>query len=176
MSGERITWWTVFGIFALILLLTLWGAYITLFAVSIPEGVAFLLGFILFFLLGNRLLFGYANLIITLDTYLSDGELSREKLIDKAKEPRELVGELSLLSLIALWLKDIDYYRYAYYGVFALLLLMAVLTKLNLFGSLTVGNYIEGSFWGALVVTFLVWSLDIMTHYLMGEAIEKEVK
>jgi putative Ca2+/H+ antiporter (TMEM165/GDT1 family) len=176
MSKERLTWWVIFGIFSIILLMTLTGAYITLFAMSIPEGLAFVLGLIIFLLLGNRLLFGYAGLVVTLEDFLAEREIEREYVASKSKEPLEITKELSLISLLTLWLKDLDYYRYAYYGIFSLLLLTAVLTKLNLFGSLTIGNYIEGSFWGASVITFFVWALDLMSHYLMTEAMEKEVR
>jgi len=173
MSAERATWWVVFGIFFLILLATLFGIYITLLVSAVPEGLAFLLGFIVFLLLGNRLLFGYSNLILTLDTFLSTGEIDRQKLLSRAKEPAELTKELGIPSLIFMWMKDLDYYRYAYYGIFSLLLLVAVLTKLNLLGSLSIGNYIEGSFWGASVVTFFVWSLDITSHYLVRETLNR---
>ncbi|WP_457600147.1 hypothetical protein [Hydrogenivirga sp.] len=175
MSAERVTWWVVFAVFSLILLSTLFGAYIAVLAVAIPEGLAFLLGLIAFLLLGNRLLFGYSNLILALEGFLSERELDRERLIKKTGEPLERVKELGVLSLLGLWLKDIDYYRYAYYGIFTLTLLLSLLTKLNLLGSLSVGNYIEGAFWGAAVVTFLIWSLDVVSHYLMGEALEREV-
>ncbi len=174
MSTERVTWWVVFGVFSIVLLSTLFGAYITLFALTIPEGLAFLLGLIVFLLLGNRLLFGYSSLTLTLDAFLSDREIDRRKLMGRAKGPAELTKELSILSLILMWMKDLDYYRYAYYSMFSLLLLIAVLTKLNLFGSLSVGNYVEGSFWGACVVTLFVWSLDTISHYLVGEALAKE--
>ncbi len=173
MNGERLTWWVVFGAFALILMLSLLGIYISFVAFTLPEGVAFLLGFMIFLLLGNRLVFGYSNLILTLDAVASGGEIDRRKLLNKLKEPVQITENLSDLSLIALWVRDLDYYRYAYYGIFALLLLLAVLTKLNLFGSLSVGNYVEGSLWGAAVVTFVVWSLELMSRYLLFEVLGK---
>ena len=57
-------------------------------------------------------------------------------------------------------LKDLDYYRYAYYGVFLLLTLFTLLTKFNLLGDFVIGRYVEGVFWGAATVTFFVWGLE----------------
>lgn len=172
MSAERATWWSVFAVFLIILLLTFFTAYVSLLAVTIPEGLAYVTGLVIFFLLGNRLLFGYAGLIITMDHLLKEEELDRERLIEKTKTPLEMVKDLSNLTLIGLWMKDVDYYRYAYYGIFSLLLLLALLSRMKL---VEFGNYIEGSFWGAATVTTLVWSLDMTAHYMIGKILEKEV-
>ncbi len=172
MSAERVSWWSVFAVFLIMLLLTFFTAYISLLALTIPEGIAYVMGLIIFLLLGNRLLFGYAGLVITIDRFLNEEELDREKLLEKTKTPLDIVKSLSNLTLIGLWMKDVDYYRYAYYGVFSLLLLLALLSRMKL---IEFGNYIEGSFWGAATVTTLVWSLDITAHYLIGKIFEKEV-
>ncbi len=172
MSAERATWWSVFAVFLIILLLTFFTAYVSLLAVTIPEGLAYVTGLVIFFLLGNRLLFGYAGLIITMDRLLKEEELDRKRLIEKTKTPLEGVKDLSNLTLIGLWIKDVDYYRYAYYGIFSLLLLLALLSRVKL---VEFGNYVEGSFWGAATVTTLVWSLDMTAHYLIGKILEKEV-
>ncbi len=172
MSAERATWWSVFAVFLIILLLTFFTAYVSLLAVTIPEGLAYVTGLVIFFLLGNRLLFGYAGLIITMDHLLKEEELDRERLIEKTKTPLEMVKDLSNLTLIGLWMKDVDYYRYSYYGIFSLLLLLALLSRMKL---VEFGNYVEGSFWGAATVTTLVWSLDMTAHYMIGKILEKEV-
>ncbi len=172
MSAERVTWWSVFAVFFIILLLTFFTAYISLLALTIPEGLAYIVGLIIFLLLGNRLLFGYAGLLITLENLLKEEELDRDRLVEKSKAPLEMVKDLSNIALIALWLKDVDYYRYTYYGIFSLLMLFALLSKMDL---IEFGNYVEGSFWGASAVTVLIWSLDISAHYLMGRILEKEV-
>ncbi len=173
MNAERVTWWVVFLAFSVVLFLVFFTVYIALLATTIPEGVAYILGLAIFLLLGNRLLFGYGSMILTLDNLIEGREVNRENLINKAKQPSEMVSEASNLSLVIMWLKDLDHYRYTYYGLFSLLMLLALLSKLKLFGSLAVGNYVEGSFWGASTVTVVVWSLDIIAHYLMGKASEK---
>ncbi len=172
MTLEKGSWIAVFLLLLLIIFLAVLGIYIGTVVSAAPEVASFLLGFIVFFLLANKLLFGYSGLILTLQAIRSEKEIDKEKLKEKSKTPHAITEELEYKDLIFLWLKDIDYYRYTYYGIFSLLLLIWLLMKLDLFGILIGAGYLEGAFWGAAVVSFLVWTLDLTAHYLFSEILE----
>lgn len=166
MNWEKIAWWTFWITFGFLIFLLFYGLTISFITASSVE-IAYLLGLISFLLLGNRLLFGYGWLSNLLDNVLSVKEvdfLQKEKVKERLEkrnfEPEETLQELSFKALIMLLLKDLDYYRYTYYGIFLLLTLITLMAKLNLLGEFIIGKYIEGVFWGAATITFFVWGLE----------------
>lgn len=168
MSLESVVWWFWFTLFFMILL-NFFTSFFSLLAFIGPGSLAYFTGLVLFLLLGNRLLFGYAGLLITMDRFLKEGELDRGKLVKKINAPLEMVKDISSTALVAMLLKDLDYYRYVFYGIFSLLLIFALLSRLKF---TELGNYIRGSFWGAATVTFFVWSLDVIVHYLVNRVLK----
>ncbi len=166
MNYEKIAWWIFWLSFGFVLVLLFYGISITFLTATSVE-LAYILGVLSFLLLGNRLLFGYGWIANLLDGVISSKEIQsydREKLKDRLEkknfEPEERLRELSFTALVMLALKDLDYYRYAYYGVFLLLAVLTLLAKFNMLGNFVIGRYIEGVFWGASTVTFFVWGLE----------------
>ncbi len=166
MNWERIAWWIFWITFGFILFLIFMGISIAFITATSVE-FAYILGLLSFLLLGNRLLFGYGWIASILDTVISTKQITerqkdllKERLEKKNYEPLEKLQELSFKALIMIFLKDLDYYRYSYYGIFLLLTLITIMTKFNLLGEFVIGKYIEGVFWGAATVTFFVWGLE----------------
>ncbi len=166
MNWEKIAWWIFWLTFALVLVIAFYGVSLAILSATSVE-FAYLLGLISFLLLGTRLLFGYGWIANLLDKVISlkkitfsQKEALKERLERRNLEPLERLQDLSFKALIMIALKDLDYYRYAYYGIFLLLTLFTLLTKFNLLGDFVIGRYVEGVFWGAATVTFFVWGLE----------------
>ena len=166
---ENIVGGLVFALF-LILLLTGIVGFVLLWP-KYPEDVAFLLGFLSFWILANRLLFGYGQFINFSELLLSGIEPDRDYIMGKIGQPRPLMETLALPFLMIAWLQELDKYKYTYYTAFLLLTLLSVLFKFNLLGYGIVGNYIEGTFWGAAVITFIVFSLELIAHTYVDDII-----
>ncbi|NPB08537.1 MAG: hypothetical protein GXN96_06375 [Aquificae bacterium] len=174
MRTESVFQWGLILLLAALLFFAFTGILVSFLVTALtPEGFAFLLGFIGAWVFANRLLFGYGSFLITADAILQDREVNREEIEKKTREPKERLEGLSLVSLMALWLQNLDYYRYAYYGLFTLLLILMLLSKFNLLGALIIGDYLEGAFWGAAVVTLFVFAFEITASYLLGKLEEK---
>ncbi|RUM28924.1 MAG: hypothetical protein DSY42_07550 [Aquifex sp.] len=176
MSVQGTIQWLLVILLASMLFLAFTGMFIsTLLITFSAEGLAFLFGFLGALVFANKLLFGYGSFVITAEAFLANKEIDRRKLVKKTKEPEERTQNLSIPSLLMLWLQSLDYYRYAYYGLFTLMLILMLLSKFNLLGALIIGNYLEGAFWGASVVTFFVFALELTAKYLMDRIIEEVV-
>ncbi|WP_456384586.1 hypothetical protein [Persephonella sp.] len=166
MNYERVAWWIFWIAFGLLLFLLFYGMTL-IFLTSTSVEFAYLLGLVSFLLIGNRLIFGYGWIAYILDSVISLKQIRdehtqkvKEKLQTRAMEPEEKLKELSFKAMIMLLLKDQDYYRYAYYGIFLLLTVLTLLAKFNLLGEFVIGKYLEGVFWGAATVTFFVWGVE----------------
>ena len=136
----------------------------TLFWSLLPEDWAFLAGLLVFWLLANKLLFGYGQFIQTAERFLADAAIDVEGIRTRVHHPLEWLESLALSSLLTTWLHDLDKYRYTFYAAYLVVALFTMLTKFNLLGYNLVGNYLEGAFWGASVVAFLVLALDLTAH------------
>jgi len=159
---ERIVWGVVFIALLVFLAIQLLGLALTwpLF----PEDWAFLLGLLIFWLLANKLLFGYGAYIQTAESFLADIGVDEARLRDRLPQPEEWLKLLAVTSLLSAWLNELDKYRYTYYAAYLILALFTILTKFNLLGYNLIGNYLEGAFWGASVVSFFVLALDLVAH------------
>ena len=177
MRAETAVQWSLIFLMALLLFFAFTGIFISTLTLALtPEGFSFLLGLLGAWLFANKLLFGYGSFLFTAEAVLNNQEVNREELEKKTNQPKEQIAQLSIVSLMFLWLQSLDYYRYAYYGLFTLFLILMLLTKFNLLGALIVGNYLEGAFWGAAVVTLFVFALEVTANYLMGELLEREAQ
>jgi hypothetical protein len=182
MNYEKIAWWIFWLAFGLVIFLLLYGLALAIFS-STPIELTYLLGVVSFGLFANKLLFGYGWVANILDNVISNEEI-KDEVVNSAKDrldkqniqPREAIDYLSFSALITLILKDLDYYKYAYYGIFMLLALLTLLTKFNLLGNLIVGKYLEGLFWGAATTTFFVWGLEQLAKVSFSEFLNMNLK
>ncbi len=164
---ERLVWSLVFIFLLVFLMIQLLG--LALSWPLLPEDWAFILGLLVFWLLANKLLFGYGLYISLAEGVLADVEFDEEKLRRRIHQPEEWLRPLALASLLVAWLNELDKYRYAYYAAYLVVALFTILTKFNMLGYDLIGNYLEGAFWGATVVSFFVFALDIVAHTYPGE-------
>ena len=171
---ENIVGGLVFALFLILLLAGIVG--FVLFWPKFPEDVAFILGFLSFWLLANRLLFGYGQFINFAELLLQGREYDREYVMSRISLPRQILETLALSVLLITWLRELDKYKYTYYTAFLLITLLSVLFKFNLLGYGLVGNYIEGTFWGAAVVTFIVFALELIAHTYVDDLLSVETK
>ncbi|HHB90518.1 MAG TPA: hypothetical protein ENK60_04350 [Anaerolineae bacterium] len=160
--AEQIVWSLVLVLLLAFVLVQLLG--LVLLWPLLPEDWAFLAGLLVFWLLANRLLFGYGQFIQTAERFLADVAIDVEGIRAKVHHPAEWLESLALGSLLTAWLHDLDKYRYTFYTAYLIVALFTMLTKFNLLGYNLVGNYLEGAFWGASVVGFLVLALDLTAH------------
>ena len=167
---ERLVWSLVFILLLVFLIVQLLG--LALAWPLLPEDWAFILGLLVFWLMANKLLFGYSLYINLAENFLSDVELDEAKLRRRIHQPEEWLRPLALASLLVAWLNELDKYRYTYYAAYLVVALFAILTKFNMLGYNLIGNYLEGAFWGATVVTFFVFALDIVAHTYPGELLD----
>ncbi len=135
-------------------------------AKATPEELAFFLGLFGFFLLANPLIFGYAALL----NFLGDvarGHAKAETAYKALGTPQELQDEKAVLTLAVLWFNQLAPYRYAYYGFFLLLLLIALAPQLAgpAFGW---GGVLIGLMWGAAVPTVVVFGLEIAAGWQLA--------
>ncbi|WP_029521592.1 hypothetical protein [Persephonella sp. IF05-L8] len=164
MNYEKIAWFIFWLTFGFLILMLFYGFSVLVLTATSVE-FAYLLGLVSFLILGNRLLFGYGWIANLLDNVISFKQITseyRQKLEEKLqdKQPEEMIREFSFKALLILAFKDLDYYRYAYYGIFLLLVLITLMAKFNLLGEMVIGKYIEGVFWGSATAVFFVWGLE----------------
>jgi len=141
-------------------------------AKATPEELAFFLGLFGFFLLANPLIFGYAGLL----NFLGDaarGQARAETAYKALGTPIELQDEKAALTLALLWFNQLAPYRYAYYGLFLLLLLVALAPQLAgpVFGW---GGVLIGLMWGAAVPTVVVFGLELATGWQLAGLLQAE--
>ena len=144
--------------FLLLALILFFGA--ALFAKATPEELAFALGLFGFLLLANPLLFGYAGLLGFL-TEVQAGSARPERVAEATNAPLELLKDLAGAALAAFWLRELAPYRYTYYGLFLVLLLVALAPQLA--GGWAFAGVLTGVLWGASVPTVLVFGLELAT-------------
>ncbi len=140
----------------------------------LPEEIAFVLGFALFYLLANRLLFAYGHLSAYLD------KLSRDELSEADKErayvksgagKHGLVTQLTHFGIATIWLDRYEPYRYTYLGIYLALAALVVVINLNPLAGLTTGSVLEGLFWGGTVVSLFVLAADMLVRWQYVQAV-----
>ncbi len=155
--------------FLLLALLLFFGA--VLFASATPEELAFALGLFGFLLLANPLIFGYAGLLGFL-AEVQAGTAKPETVAEATRTPVEILERLGGLALAAFWIRELAPYRYAYYGFFLLLLLIALAPQL-VGGGFAWAGALAGVLWGAAVPTVLVFGLEL-TAFARVAALARE--
>ena len=159
--------WVLFGltlIYALgVFLGILWAV------VLMPHELAFIWGLIGFLLLGSRLISDYGWLAGLLEGLLAH-KVSESEAVDQVRQrsPLLAVQELALHLLLLGKLRETEFFRYAYYGIFFLLLLVTVALQLIPEIGIILST-VTGLFWGAATAVFFVWVLDMGVQYLMDE-------
>ena len=178
LNAERLVWSLALVILAAFIIIQLLGLF--LLWPLLPEDWAFLAGLLVFWLLANKLLFGYGQFIQLAEAFLADAAMDAERVRAKIRHPGEWLEALTKASLFTVWLNDLDKYRYTFYTAYLVVALFTMLTKFNLLGYNLVGNYLEGAFWGASVVAFLTLALDLAAHTypadLLAQAAEAPVE
>ncbi len=162
LNAERLVWSLMLILLLAFIVVQVLG--LILLWPLLPEDWAFLAGLLIFWLLANKLLFGYGQFIQVAERFLADVSINVEDVRAKVHHPAEWLESLALGSLLTAWLHDLDKYRYTFYATYLVVALFTMLTKFNLLGYNLVGNYLEGAFWGASVVAFLVLALDLTAH------------
>jgi len=156
-------------LWGLLLVLAAWGLAVGV-AFATPQELAMLLGFAGFMLLAGRLLFGYGGLIAFAEAAGAGSEPDRAQAEAEARVPEP--ERLGLAALAGFWLAALDPYRYAFYAVYLLLLLITLATKLvlplpDMWAWIAGSSLIEGVFWGASIVALLVWALGAAAAVLV---------
>lgn len=176
---QRVLWWIVFGIFIAVIVLGIF--LFSLVIAAHPEAAAFVIGFLGFWLFANRLIFGYGGIANAAKAFL-DGEIpDKSEIAQKiAKSPEaaqlQKLEDLSVAALLSMWLSSLEPFKYAYYLGFFLVFLIAALFELNIISSIVIGPIAEAVMLGAAIPTLLVWGLELLAGYYVGQALIKAVK
>ncbi len=176
---QRVLWWIVFGIFIAVIVLGIF--LFSLVIAAHPEAAAFVIGFLGFWLFANRLIFGYGGIANAAKAFL-DGEIPDKseiaQKITKSPEAAQLqkLEDLSVAALLSMWLSSLEPFKYAYYLGFFLVFLIAALFELNIISSIVIGPIAEAVTLGAAIPTLLVWGLELLASYYVGQALMKAVK
>ncbi len=176
---ERILWWITLGLFILIIVLGTF--FLTALVATNPETVAFLLGFLGFWLFANRLIFSFSQIANAASSVASGEDVEKEEIAKKlVKREGEVklrnLTELSIAALLSMWRGSLEPFKYSYYLAFFLLFLFSVLFELNIISSLVFGPIVEALTLGAAIPTVLVWGLELLSDYYLTKAIVKALE
>ncbi len=144
----------------------------------LPEEVAFVLGFALFYLLANRLLFGYGNLSAYLDKIAKDEVTDADKMKAYEKSGANkhgVVDQLTHFGIATIWLDRYEPYRYTYLGIYLALATLVIVLNLNPITGLTTGSILEGVFWGGTVVSLFVLGADVLVRWQYAQTVVEPV-
>ncbi len=189
MIRERETAWRldwrrhlVFALLAAVFALSVAGLAFGLAAAvpvtPLPQEIAFALGLLVFALLGNRLLFGYGFLVSYLQAVhagRTDPKQDQRAFMRSRAWPVHRAGELTRAGVALFWAERLDPDRYAFFGAFALLLLVTAVTALDPVANLLTGGFLEGAVWGAAVPVFFVFLLEALARWQIDELLAEQV-
>ena len=176
MSKERIVWWIFFAAFVLFIILMVTGLFaLTPFIAANPEIGAFLIGFVIFWLFANRLIFGYGAIADVANVLCKEEEakIDKQEIAKKTGKPLEELERLSEVSIIMLWKGYLEPFRYALYLGFALVFSFALLFGLNIITSLTVAPIAEGFMLGAAIPVLIAWIMELIADYYVAALIKR---
>ncbi|WP_294948146.1 hypothetical protein [Sulfurivirga sp.] len=172
---EQVLWWSMLfalAVFVTLLLLDL------IIRPWLPEEVAFVIGFALFYLLGSHLLFGYGALSNFLDKLAQDEleETDLQKAYERSGARKHgLLEQLTRYGLATIWLDRYGPYRYAYLGLYLLLASYVLVTNLDPVTGLVTGSVVEGLFWGATLVSVFVLAADSLVRWQYAQVVAEPV-
>ena len=154
--------WILAILWGLLLAFAVWGLAVGLMLAT-PQELAVLMGFAGFMLLASRLVWGYSALLDFVGALHRGEEPDRSVAEAAVRTPQ--AEDLPAKVLAGFWLAALEPYRYAFFAVYSLLLLIVLALKLSVpllsaWDWLTGGSLIEGVFWGASVAALIVWALS----------------
>ncbi|HIC99978.1 MAG TPA: hypothetical protein EYP05_01365 [Piscirickettsiaceae bacterium] len=144
----------------------------------LPEEVAFVLGFALFYLLANRLLFGYGHLSAYLDKLAKEAvtEADKRKAYEKSGAHKHgLMEQLTHFGIATIWLDRYEPYRYTYLGIYLAMATLVIVLNLSPISGLITGSVLEGVFWGGTVVSLFVLAADTMVRWQYARTVVEPV-
>ena len=144
----------------------------------LPQEVAFVLGFALFYLLANRLFFAYGGLSNYLDKVAKDeaDEADKQHAFQKSGAAKHgLIEQLTHYGIATIWLEKYEPYRYAYLGLYLLLSGLVLALNLDWVSGLVTGSVLEGLFWGATVVSVFVLAADSVVRWQYARTVAEPV-
>jgi len=168
---EKLLFWAMLfamGLFIYLLTLDL------LLRSWLPEKIAFILGAGLFYLMANKLFFGFGHLSYFLDKIAKDEVTEEDKAVAAAKsgaDKRALLEDLTHFGIASIWLERYEPYRYAYLGLYLLLGGLVISMNLDLVSGLTTGSMVEGFFWGATLVSVFVFAADAIVRWQYAQTV-----
>lgn len=176
---KKILWWITLILFILIILLGTF--FLSTLVAANPEAVAFLLGFLGFWLFANRLIFAFSQIANAANSVASGEVVEKEEIAKNLVKREEEVKlrnltELSVAALLSMWRGALEPFKYAYYLAFFLLLLFSILFELNVISSLVFGPIVEALTLGAAIPTVLVWGLELLADYYLTKALTKALE
>ncbi|GEM_PF-3196629 len=159
-------------LWVILAVLAAWGLAVGLLLAT-PQELAVLLGFAVFMLLASRLLWGYGALSVFAEGVGRGEQPDRGQAEAAARVPEP--ERLGFAALASFWLAALEPYRYAFYAVYLVLMLVTLASKLvlplpDLWAWVTGSTLFEGVFWGASVVALLVWSISSLAASLTAKA------
>jgi hypothetical protein len=168
---EKVLYWSMLfaiAVFVALLLLDL------IIRPWLPEEVAYILGFAMFYLFASRLLFGYGYLSVYLDKVAKAEATDVDKqhaYMRSGAHKHGLIEQLTYYGIATIWLDRYEPYRYAYMAVYLLLAILMIVLNLSLVSGLTTGSILEGVFWGATTVSLFVLAADMLVRWQYARAV-----
>ncbi len=167
MNKERAVWWGIFIISLIILYLSIF--YMSLYVTSNPESFAFLFGGLGFWLFANRLIFGYGSIVDSINKYIENEKIDKQKLAEKSNHHLMNLYDFSIPSLFVLWKGAIEPYRYTYYFAFFFTLALDILFETHVFTISYIAVSIKAFMLGASIPTLIVWGLDLLSNHSINK-------
>lgn len=172
---EQVLYWSMLFAVAVFVALLFFGLIVRPW---LPEEVAFVLGFALFYLLANRLLFGYGNLSAYLDKLAKEEvtEADKHKAYEKSGAIKHgLMEQLTHFGIATIWLERYEPYRYTYLGIYLAMATLVIVLNLSPISGLITGSVLEGVFWGGTVVSLFVLAADTMVRWQYAQTVMEPV-
>ena len=161
---------TIIVVILLAILLTLVFANFAFFTITFPELSVFLASMLLFFLLSRKLIFENAFIIGFLSEIMRGGKVESQQVIDKMKSNPDFFAGWTTLAILSYWKSTIDGYRYTFYSLFALLLLLGLIVRFASIQLPFLAVFFESAIMGALIPVYFAWAYDTMASYYMRRA------
>ncbi|NPA34722.1 MAG: hypothetical protein GXO48_07340 [Chlorobi bacterium] len=163
---------TIVVVVLLVVLLALVFLNFTFLTVTFPELAVFLASMLIFFLLSRRLIFENAFIIGFLSKIANGEPIEAKQVIGKMRGHPDVFSGWTPLSILSYWKNTIDVYRYTFYSLFALLLLLALIARFTALQTPLIAVFLETAVMGALIPVYFVWAYDSLASYYLNNALE----
>ncbi len=165
-----ITAFTIIIIALLIVILSLVFLNFTFLTFTFPELSVFLVSMFMFFLLSRKLIFENAFIISFLSEINKGKSVNSKEVIDKMKGNPNMFTGWQIVSILAYWKSTVDGYRYTFYSLFALLLLLTFISRFIALQVPILPIFLESAVMGALIPVYFAWAFDWMASYYLSRA------